>query len=58
MHKHILEMAEMKHYNPEEDVIAFMREQIARIARTLNIIVIGGTFMLLIVFLDYLVDMG
>jgi hypothetical protein len=48
----------VKHCNPEEDLTVFMIRQLAQIERALNLIKLGGIFILLIVFCDYLTDLG
>jgi hypothetical protein len=48
----------MKHYNPEEDLAAVVLRRLGRIERGLNVVTLGGIFILLIVSCDYLADMG
>jgi hypothetical protein len=48
----------VKHYNPEEDLAAIVMRQLARIERGINLIKLGGIFVLLIVACDYLAGMG
>jgi len=48
----------VKRYGPEEDLMVIVIKQLGRIEHTLNMIKLGGTFLLLIVFCDYLMDAG
>jgi hypothetical protein len=50
--------AAMKHYEPEDDVTEILMRKLANIERGINAIKLGCTFILLIVFCHYLVDMG
>lgn len=48
----------MKHYKPGDDLSEILIRKLTHIERGLSALKIGGTFVLLIVFCDYIVDMG
>jgi hypothetical protein len=48
----------MKHYKPGDDLNELLLRRLGQIERGISALKLGGTFILLIVFCDYLVDMG
>jgi hypothetical protein len=48
----------MKHYKPGDDLNELLLRWLGQIERGISALKLGGTFILLIVFCDYLVDMG
>ncbi len=48
----------MKHYKPGDDLTELLLRKLTNIERGMSALKLGGTFILLIVFCDYIVDMG
>jgi hypothetical protein len=48
----------MKHYDPKEDLSLLTFKKLARLERLLGVVIIGMIFIAMVVFADYLADMG